>query len=41
VASAAVGTAFEAIENAVWDKAAAHRQNMTIAMPMLMSAEKA
>jgi len=41
VASAAVGTAFEAIENAVWDEAAAHRQNMTIAMPMLMSAEEA
>ena len=41
MASAAVGTAFEAIENAIWDEAAAHRQNMTIAMSMLMSAEEA
>ena len=36
-----MGTAFEAIENAIWDEAAAHRQNMTIAMPMLMGAEEA
>src|SRR2546429_2628581 len=35
-----MGTAFEAIENAVWNEAAAHRQQMTIGMPMLMGAEE-
>jgi hypothetical protein len=40
VTTAAMGTAFEEIENAVWNEAAAHRQNMTIGMPMLMGAEK-
>jgi len=38
--TAAMGTAFEEIENAVWNEAAAHGQNMTIGMPMLMGAEE-
>ena len=41
MASAVVGTAFEAIENAIWNEAAAHRQNVTIAVSLLMSAELA
>jgi hypothetical protein len=35
-----MGTVCEEIENAVWNEAAAHRQNMTIGMPMLMGAEE-
>jgi hypothetical protein len=40
VTSAAIGTACEIIENGVWNEAAAHRQNMTIAMPVLLGAEE-
>ena len=33
-------TAFEPVENSVRNEAAAHRQNMTIGMPMLVGAEE-
>ena len=32
--------ALEYIKNAIWDEAAAHGQNVTVCMPMLMSAKK-
>ena len=35
-----MGTALEEIENAVWNEAAARRQNVTIAVPMLMGTEE-
>jgi hypothetical protein len=35
-----MGTAFEEIENAVWNETAAHRQKITIGMAMLMGTEK-
>src|SRR5437660_888685 len=38
--AAAMGSACEKVENSVWNEAAAHRQNITIAMPMLMGTEK-
>jgi hypothetical protein len=40
VTTAAIRAAFEEIKNAVWNEAAAHRQNMTIGKPMLMGAEE-
>src|SRR5882672_9046939 len=40
VTSAAIGTACKILENAVWNEAAAHRQNTTIAMPVLLGAEE-
>jgi hypothetical protein len=35
-----MGTAFEEIENTVWNETAAHRQKITIGMAMLMGTEK-
>src|SRR5215468_9445539 len=32
--------ALEYIKNAIWDEAAAHGQNVTVCMPMLMTAKK-
>jgi hypothetical protein len=40
VATPAMGTAFKPIENSVRNETAAHRQNKTIRIPMLTSAEK-
>ena len=40
VTTAAMRPTFEEIENAIWNEAAAHRQNVTIAVSMLMSAEE-
>jgi len=37
--SVGMGSALEEIENALWNEAAAHRQDMAVPMAMLMAAE--
>ena len=40
ISTGAMSMALEYIKNAIWDEAAAHGQNVTVCMPMLMSAIK-